>query len=806
LRTTLYIGEWKVDQFGDEAATVVSSVLDITDITKNTGDYTKTFTVPASKRNNILFKHWYDANIDNSFDARTKIDGRIELDYIPFKSGKWRLSKVSVKKNKPSSYTINFFGKLPSLKEIVKKDYLTDLNLSAYDHDYDSANVELGLKSGLFSLDIIYTLFVKKQYYYNDNASDNTQTDSLANIAWGGGSNTGVIWNDLRASIKMIRIIEAIESKYSIVFSRDFFGTSEFTNLYMWLNPDKDKNPGGDINVVDWFYSANDYWMNLTTDVGSYEVINTPASGDSRYFELSCIIHPEPGFGTVPYTVISVKDGSEEVTSEHTGDNDANPNFTVLLPQGNDSGTTHLMQWKVLSEEEFQYRAVLVQKEFTNAYPNTAVRTDETTAGVNINESIFVISEELPKMKIIDFIKGLLNMFKLVIVAQDDGSYYINTLNGFYSEGELYDVTKHIEFNSFDVERGVILNEIELKFKEPTTILNIEFEKNNRRGYGDIETTLTDEQDPITGEEIGNLLDGDSLTFELPFEQILYERLTDQVDDSITKIQYGAIIDEDREPANPAAHIFYSSFTSINSSSIAFIRDTGTRIILNNFIWTAFHHSGTLQPNYSTLFNAEFSTWDGVVVNNNLYSRHYADYISTIFNIKKRTFKYTAHLPIHIITKLELNDILKIKENYYRIDKYSYNLLTGKTDLNLVNSFDNTINPTRSQEESIFVDYRAQTETILITNSDAVVPTKIDQGYGTSWITLTATGDNKHIAFDEFGTETGARRVMFLEYTSSGESVFVFLSQSDKGKKALTFDSDQIKFDSDIITWDQNLT
>ena len=46
MRTTLYIGGWRVDQFSDEAATVVSSVLDITDITKNTGDYTKTFTVP----------------------------------------------------------------------------------------------------------------------------------------------------------------------------------------------------------------------------------------------------------------------------------------------------------------------------------------------------------------------------------------------------------------------------------------------------------------------------------------------------------------------------------------------------------------------------------------------------------------------------------------------------------------------------------------------------------------------------------------------------------------------------------------
>ncbi|MBV1929801.1 MAG: hypothetical protein KUG81_09870, partial [Gammaproteobacteria bacterium] len=144
-----------------------------------------------------------------------------------------------------------------------------------------------------------------------------------------------------------------------------------------------------------------------------------------------------------------------------------------------------------------------------------------------------------------------------------------------------------------------------------------------------------------------------------------------------------------------------------------------------------------------------------------------------------------------------LNDILKIKEDYYRIDKYSYNLLTGKTSLNLVNSFDNTIDPTRTQEESIYVDFRNQTETILITNSDAVVPTKIDQGFGTSWVTLSSTGDNKHIGFDE--NLDGINRVMFLEYTSSGESVFVYLSQSNK---AITMDSNTITMDSDIITMD----
>ena len=58
---SIYIQGNKVDLFDDEDITVNSSVAMISDITKNSTDYTKSFTVPASESNNKLFKHYYDA-------------------------------------------------------------------------------------------------------------------------------------------------------------------------------------------------------------------------------------------------------------------------------------------------------------------------------------------------------------------------------------------------------------------------------------------------------------------------------------------------------------------------------------------------------------------------------------------------------------------------------------------------------------------------------------------------------------------------------------------------------------------------
>jgi len=94
----------KVELFQDENIEVINSVIDIKDITKNTNAFTRGFTVPASKSNNQLFSHYYDANIDNSFDARTKIAAEILVDGISFKVGFVQLTKVNVKKNKPTSY------------------------------------------------------------------------------------------------------------------------------------------------------------------------------------------------------------------------------------------------------------------------------------------------------------------------------------------------------------------------------------------------------------------------------------------------------------------------------------------------------------------------------------------------------------------------------------------------------------------------------------------------------------------------------------------------------------------------------
>ena len=84
----VYIEGNKVDLFDSENIEINSSVQNINDITKVFTDYSKTFSVPASKSNNRIFKHYYKADIDGGFDARTKKSAMLTLNNLTFKIGK----------------------------------------------------------------------------------------------------------------------------------------------------------------------------------------------------------------------------------------------------------------------------------------------------------------------------------------------------------------------------------------------------------------------------------------------------------------------------------------------------------------------------------------------------------------------------------------------------------------------------------------------------------------------------------------------------------------------------------------------
>ena len=243
----LYIQDTRVDLFQDETISITDSIQNISDISKVFTPFSKQFNLPASSTNNKLFKHYYNFDITGGFDARFRVDARIEINHVPFKVGQIRLDGVSMKENHPHTYKVVFFGKPSDLKDIFGDEELSSLNpLNTYDISYSNSDFLQAFKVGLQSTgvdatntanrNIVVPLILLEKYYTYDTGS----TNELKNV------NFPVLKTDLKPAIKLKRVIEAIETQYNVDFNmtdegsiKTFFGSDMFDELYLWLHREK---------------------------------------------------------------------------------------------------------------------------------------------------------------------------------------------------------------------------------------------------------------------------------------------------------------------------------------------------------------------------------------------------------------------------------------------------------------------------------------------------------------------------------------------------------------------------------------
>lgn len=83
--TSTYTNEDRVDQFKNESVSLTQTIQNVKDIKKIFTEFTQTFSLPASKKNNKIFKHYYNYHISNGFDARKKVKASLELNDLPLR-------------------------------------------------------------------------------------------------------------------------------------------------------------------------------------------------------------------------------------------------------------------------------------------------------------------------------------------------------------------------------------------------------------------------------------------------------------------------------------------------------------------------------------------------------------------------------------------------------------------------------------------------------------------------------------------------------------------------------------------------
>jgi len=228
----------RLELFEDENISINSSIQNINDISKVFTDFTQSFTVPATKTNNTIFKHWYENSLDGGFNATKRKDAYIEIDTLTFRKGKIQLEKASYKKGDIDNYTVTFFGSLISLKDKFANRFLRDFDYSGYNFSYSGAVVKNRITSGVTN-DIKFPLISSKNVWQYGGSGTSQSNWDVSKTA------TPIYHLDLFPAMRISKILESIALQLGITLSGSFLSNPKFTNTFLWLkNTDKFEQKG----------------------------------------------------------------------------------------------------------------------------------------------------------------------------------------------------------------------------------------------------------------------------------------------------------------------------------------------------------------------------------------------------------------------------------------------------------------------------------------------------------------------------------------------------------------------------------
>lgn len=772
----------KVDLFKDENIELNSTIQNINDISKTFSDFSQSFTIPASDKNNGIFQHYYNTDVDGTFNPNIRIRGYIECGSLPFKYGVIQLEDVKLKNMQPDSYTIRFFSASVNLSDRFGDDDLTTLDLSEFDHLYNTDIFDATYSNNLGE-DLYYPLVTSNRAWQIGTNDSNDITKNSGKIHY----------TELRPALKLIRIIEAIENKYNFTFDRDFLGRAVFGNLHMWVfnNLELVSNPS-EATIVQLSNQGDladyDTTLDFTLDTITIDV-NTVPNVATR--NLSIRITPDSSSLTTLYSIFIINE-TDNITSEFKNLTGINEVY-IAVPRL----VLKVYKLKIISNQTFTFTPrISVGITLFGSSAVTYKRAIQSLQSIDLPISI---SANMPKMKVKDFITSIIKMFNLALMPINSNSFKLLPLDDWYFQGNLVDITKYIDSTDVTYKRPNLFKNILFQHQKSGQILNEQFRNNQGGilGYGDLQGIYQ--------------IDGTELKVQTEFENLMFSRLSKVDTGDITNVQVGLSLDKNTQPYIGKPYIFYKCgfqnyANHIKCNGHADLEYTYLTSTENDFILEQISNS----INYST----DNSTFLFTEVTRNLYSNYWSDYISDLYSTKRRITNWKANLPIGQIIRLKLNDRIVIQDKAYIINSMKTNLNTGDVDLELLNyiglpftsvnsnipltadtidySADSEILsadmtyiyladispiPNGVEYESLLVSYARQDFDCKINANLPYNVIKVDTGDGTSWINLEnfsgQTTGYLLIKVDESTTD----RTMDLEVTIGSDTFTITITQ-----------------------------
>ena len=691
-------GQVIVDLYEDEDIPLSLSVDDFKNVAEQVQSYSKAFNLPATKRNNRIFDQIFE--ITRSYDGvifnpyrRTqcvlKQDG-----FILFE-GFLRMLDVTDKEGE-ISYNVNLYSEVIALADILQDRSFRDLDFTELSHLYDKTNIKKSWNDAGNS--IVYTnpstsgfrdAYTTLRYPFVDWNHQFLQAQTGGNpIA--GNPELSFLETAFRPFINIKYIIDRIFEATDFTYESSFFNEADFKKLYMDFNWGSNKfgtevtsgtyaegNSSPDV-FSDTSFTALPL-DNITFDVAmgwdsvNYRFIAT-ANNQAYVLEVPAFFGVILLSGQIlsrrwaHYNSSNVLINTFNVVDEPFGTGFfgplTSPSTTMIL----NAGDYLQYEWKTTSA----LGALLS----SNAGSGLLVIIGTTgDLKMTTNTLLQTLRGELGQW---DFLKGLITMFNLVTLPDEDNPNNIKIepyADVFINSDDSVQLnwTEKIDVSQMKLTPLTDLNKKTIfKFVEDDDDSAFMQYKNQVGGhlYGSLKFDATNEF---------NILDGEEEIIAEPFAATVVKPLEDNFPQFVTPAIYAMNEDGITEGFENSPRIMYNNGVKPTGASY-FIPAQNGLSSENQTNFLQFSHLSdipTSSATPSTTLDFHFGICQlfpgvGLPTTENLFNLYWLPYLGELYNPDTRIMTIKVNLSPADINTFKFNDTVFIKNRVFRVNKIDY--------------------------------------------------------------------------------------------------------------------------------------
>jgi len=515
MRTRLELGtSGSIDLMDNIPYSLNYAIADIREPAARNSSYSKTIKIPGSKANNILFAHIFEINIDCNFNPNLKTPCKLYIDELLQIQGFLRLLKINKTDDNQIEYEVAITGNVGNIFTDWADLQLTDLDLSAYDHNYNKTD-QIASWSASVGVGYVYPMI--------DYAKTNGLTYDV---------------EDFYPAIYVKQYIDSMFTLAGYTYSSSFFTSDFFKRLIIPFNSNTLLLSAAELDSRYFQAKRNaDYiaktitivngsigWpfverINFDTDVSdvsnqynttTFEYVN----GDKGSYNFTANINFNINISgligasvTLPilnmYFFVGTIDTFGNIINLHV--QTYQMPSQLILNNGNSAtfNTLFTTPTTVLPAGQKYQCAVKIQT-FTfpfetnnpaitlkiNVLANSTFENKAINTGVSDNDSIDMNTMAIPRnIKIKDFFTSIIKMFNLYIETDKtiENKLYIEPRNDFYSAGVTKDWTDKLSIDRvMDIEPMGELNasRYDFKYKEDKDYYNTSYQNKYLEPYG----------------------------------------------------------------------------------------------------------------------------------------------------------------------------------------------------------------------------------------------------------------------------------------------------------------------------------